>query len=238
MDNELLSIIQKSINDQPFKLQQIIIDSIYEKNRVAIVLLKRAVEESANYAEKSMSEAIVFTNGNKRQMWDCGISKLKIEGYIAEFGVFEGESVNYLANLIFPKIIFGFDSFLGLEEDFSIDYSKGGFNKNGKIPLVLNNVSLVKGSFSNTLPKWLDKNLGVFSFINIDCDTYESTSTVLNSIGPTRIVTGTYILFDEYFGFPGWKNHEFKAWQEYCNKNNVKYKYIALCGMQVLIEIL
>jgi phage/plasmid-associated DNA primase len=106
------------------------------------------------------------------------------------------------------------------------------------MPLVKNNVSLIKGSFSDTLPEWLNKNSKVFSFINIDCDTYESTSTVLNSIGPTRIATGTYILFDEYFGFPGWKNHEFKAWQEYCTKNNVKYKYVALCNLQVLIEVL
>ena len=204
----------------------------------AIYLLKRAGEESADYAEKNMSEAIVFTDGNKRKMWNCAISKLKIDGHIAEFGVLEGDSINYLADLIFPKTIFGFDSFLGLEEDYSIDWPKGGFNKNGEMPLVNINVSLIKGSFSDTLPEWLNKNSKVFSFINIDCDTYEATSTVLNSIGPTRIITGTYILFDEYFGFPGWKNHEFKAWQEYCIKNNVKYKYVALCNLQVLIEVL
>ena len=37
------------------------------------------------------------------------------------------------------------------------------------------------------------------SFLNIDCDTYESTYFILNSIGPTKIVPGTIILFDEYF---------------------------------------
>ena len=159
MNNELLSLIQEIIKDQTLKTQQTIVDTaLYEQNRVAIYLLKRAVEESADYAEKNMSEAIVFTNGNKRQMWNCAISKLKIDGHIAEFGVFEGDSINYLADLIFPKTIFGFDSFLGLEEDFSLDYPKGGFNKNGEMPLVKNNVSLIKGSFSDTLPEWLNKN--------------------------------------------------------------------------------
>jgi hypothetical protein len=57
-------------------------------------------------------------------------------------------------------------------------------------------------------------------------------------LGPTRIVSGTLIVFDEYFGFAGWKNHEFKAWQEYCYKNHTKYKYIAISGTQVLVQIL
>jgi len=207
-------------------------------DRVPLTLLKRAVEKSADYAEKNMPGVIVFTSSQKKDMWNYAISKLKMNGLLAEFGVFEGDSINYLSKLVYPKTIFGFDSFYGLEEDYSLDYGKGGFNKDGKLPEVNNNVSLIKGSFSKTLQPWLDKNSGVFSFINIDCDTYEATSTILNLIGPERIVSGTMILFDEYFGFHGWEDHEFKAWQEYCNKNSVKYRYVAICHMQALVEIL
>ena len=206
--------------------------------RVPTILFERAVKKSADYAEENMQKAIVFTSNYKKEMFNCAISKLKIDGYLAEFGVFEGESINDIAGLVYPKAIFGFDSFKGLEEDFSIDFAKGGFNQNGIAPSVEDNVFLVKGSFSESLPKWLKEHDGVFSFINIDCDTYNSTSTVLNLLGPARIVPGTMILFDEYFGFPGWEDHEFKAWQEYCNENNVKYRYVALCHMQVLVEVL
>lgn len=206
--------------------------------RVSSVLLKRAVERSADYAEKNMSTAVVFSSNRRERFWECAISKLKVDGYLSEFGVFNGESINYLAKLVNPKTIFGFDSFKGLEEDFSVDYPRGGFNRNGVAPLVEQNVLLVEGSFSESLPNWLNENKGVFSFINIDCDTYESTSTVLNLIGPERIVPGTIIIFDEYFGFPGWENEEFKAWQEYCNKHKVKYRYVAICQMKVLVEIL
>jgi hypothetical protein len=94
-------------------------------------------------------------------------------GDIVEFGVFKGESINYLAKSVSPKTIFGFDSFRGLEEDFSIDFAKGGFNQNGITPKVENNVVLVEGSFSDSLPKWLNENNGVFSFINIDCDVHQ-----------------------------------------------------------------
>jgi hypothetical protein len=207
-------------------------------HRVPTVLFNRAVEVSADYAQNNMPEVVVFTSNDKEDMWKCAVSKLKVNGYIAEFGVFKGTSVNYLAGLIEPKVIYGFDSFLGLEEDFSLDCPKGKFNLNGIPPAVRNNVSLVQGSFSDTLPEWLENNSGPFSLLNIDCDTYESTSIVLNSLGPERIVSGTFILFDEYFGFHNWEKHEFKAWKEYCTKYDIKYRYVAVCHLQVLVEVL
>jgi hypothetical protein len=215
-----------------------IVNSILYGHRVALELNRRAVIKGANYVEKNMPSAVILTTGNKQNMWDCAISKIKIDGHIAEFGVFTGESINYLSKKIHPKFIFGFDSFLGLVEDFVLDCPKGVFNLNGLPPKVNDNVKLITGFFSDTLPGWLNKNPGPFSLLNIDCDTYESTSFVLNSIGPTRILPGTMILFDEYFGFHGWENCEFKAWQEYCKDNNVKYKYIAICHLQVLVEVL
>ena len=233
MDKELLSTLIEELQTQN---RELITNLVH--NRVPTVLFNRAVEKSTDYVENNMPTVIVFTANNKQDMWKCAVSKLKIEGHIAEFGVFEGQSINFLAELIEPKIIYGFDSFLGLEEDFSLDYPKGGFSLNGILPTVRKNVSLVQGSFSDTLPEWLEKNPGLFSLLNIDCDTYEATSTVLNSLGPERIVSGTLILFDEYLGFYGWENHEFKAWKEYCDKHDLKYKYVAVCHMQVLVEVL
>ena len=46
------------------------------------------------------------------------------------------------------------------------------------------------------------------------------------------------ILFDEYMGYTGWRENEFKAWQEYVDKNKIKYKYIAFGEEQSLIKIL
>jgi|688.fasta_scaffold00341_53 hypothetical protein len=229
VDSSLLIEEVKLLNSQLYNL-------LYK--RVPLVLSNRAVEKSADYAENNMPGATIFSGSHKPSMWQCAVSKIKIDGHIAEFGVFQGVSINFLAKLIYPKKIFGFDSFRGLEEDYVLDHYKGSFDQNGVIPNVDENVCLVKGSFSESLPKWLNNNKGVFSLINIDCDTYESTLTVLNEIGPSRIVPGTLILFDEYFGFHGWENCEFKAWQEYCKKNNINYKYIAVCQMQVLIEVL
>jgi hypothetical protein len=40
-------------------------------------------------------------------------------------------------------------------------------------------------------------------------------------------VEGTVIVFDEYFNYPGWENHEFKAFQEFVEQTNLKYEYLA-----------
>ena len=215
-----------------------ILDTLLYGHRVSIELTQRSIVESADYAEKNMPNLVLFTSNVKSDMWNYALDKRKNDGYIAEFGVWQGESINYLANKVHPKPVFGFDSFLGLSEDFVLDCPKGKFSLDGIPPVVSSNVTLVPGFFSDTLPNWLENNSGIFSLLNIDCDTYESTSFVLNSIGPDRIVSGTLIIFDEYFGFYGWKDCEFKAWQEYCKINNIKYKYLATCHLQVLIEVL
>jgi hypothetical protein len=61
---------------------------------------------------------------------------------------------------------------------------------------------------------------------------------VLDAIGKDRLISGTIICFDEYFGYPGWKFNEFKAWQECCNKNNIRYEYIIVSNWAVAVKIL
>jgi hypothetical protein len=234
MDN---NDIEKILNKIDF-LNYSLLNGIVHGKRVSLELTERAVIKSADYAEKNMENAVILTTNEKMDMWNCAIQKIKIDGYIAEFGVFQGESINYLSKIVYPKLVYGFDSFLGLKEDFVLDSPKGRFNLNGVLPKVNDNVELIQGFFSDTLPNWLNNNQGVFSLLNIDCDTYESTSFVLNSLGPNRIVKGTIILFDEYFGFHGWEKCEFKAWQEFCNQNKIKYKYLATGHLQVLVEVL
>jgi hypothetical protein len=40
-------------------------------------------------------------------------------------------------------------------------------------------------------------------------------------------VSGTIIIFDEYFNYPGWEVGEFKAFAEFVAEKNVSYRYIA-----------
>ena len=61
--------------------------------------------------------------------------------------------------------------------------------------------------------------------MNIDCDTYGSTRTIFESLGQ-HISRGTVIVFDEYFCFPNWREHEYKAFKEYLLESGHEYEYL------------
>jgi hypothetical protein len=53
-----------------------------------------------------------------------------------------------------------------------------------------------------------------------------------------RLQPGTLIVFDEYFNYPNWERHEFKAWQEFVARHKITYEYLAFARQQVAVRIL
>ena len=165
--------------------------------------------------------------------------------HVLEFGVFEGRTISKLREkLPLDYKIFGFDSFEGLPEDWKGTVcNKGFFSTNGKIPDV-KDVTFYKGWFDNTLPEYL-KIAENISLLHVDCDLYSSTKTIFNSLH-AYIKTGTIIVFDEwiYNNSPRFNDHEQKAFYEYVNEFNVKFKLIDFhditpCGNErKIVEIL
>ena len=120
----------------------------------------------------------------------------------------------------------GSNSFEGLPEDWYGIYRKGYFHTGGKLPHVRSNVILHKGWFEDSLPAFVrDHNEGV-AFLHVDCDLYSSTKTIFQFLGE-KIGPGTVILFDEYFNYPGWREHEYRAFQEFISSRSLSYRYIA-----------
>lgn len=202
------------------------------------LIFKQATKESAEYICKNGSNSAMF--GDRKELF-----KFVFEEYIKnsdykdklflEFGVFEGWSINFCSSLIPEAKFYGFDSFEGLPETSSV-WVKSAFDTKGKLPKVNDNVSLIKGYFNETLPKFLEEHKEKAAFIHIDCDLYSSTKTIFENIYD-RIVPNTVIQFDEYYNYPGWRNHEFKAFQEFCKKYSVEYEYIGISHMQVAVII-
>ena len=201
--------------------------SLYE------TLYERSLIDSADYVERHLKKAMFFPMHKK--LWDFTLAKVCVEGIFAEFGVFEGVSINHFSAKL-PKVqFFGFDSFEGLKEDWQgTQHQAGMFNLNGLEPQVNKNVTLVKGWFDDSLPKFLSKTKKNFAFIHLDADTYESTRLLLNLLS-SRIAVGTVIIFDEYIGFPGWRFGEYLAWQEFVKEHKVKY--IAFSNQQAAIKV-
>ena len=159
------------------------------------------------------------------ELIDFAVSSATVEGLALEFGVFSGRSINRIAQGREGQV-FGFDSFEGLPEGWRDGYDKGAFARQG-LPEVASNVELVVGWFDRTLPEFLDAHPGPVSIVHIDCDLYSSTQTVLMQLRD-RLVPGTIILFDEYFNYPGWEMHEYKAFQEFVESTGLQYEYIGL----------
>lgn len=139
-----------------------------------------------------------------------------------EFGVDTGATINFIASKI-GGIIYGFDSFFGLPQDWTGGFPAGSFNRNGQKPDVAANVELIVGLFEDTLPEFTKTHNNAWGFIHIDCDLYSSTRTVFDHIGK-NIVPGTIIAFDELinYGSPDeYLNGEFKALNEFLESSGL-----------------
>ena len=202
---------------------------------------KNAIHSSAQYAIENFSEAMRFES--REELWSyCLNTNFQLQSssrkIIAEFGVWQGESINFFAKHCPDARLFGFDSFEGLEEDwYGFIYQKGFFNTNGMLPKVEINVNLIKGWFEDTLPKFIEE-LGKdqINILHMDADTYKPTKYVLDALVP-YLTRGSIIIFDEYFGYSNWELHEFRAFQEVVKSSGVEYKCIGHTNMQVAVEI-
>lgn len=203
-------------------------------------VLHYAATDSANYAIEKMQDAIMFSNRRYLRKHCCDLIKNKNEAVIVEFGVWSGNSINDFANELPEASVFGFDSFLGLSEDWSgFNLVKGTFNLNGISPEVKKNVIIHNGLYENTIPEFVKNNSfkNGIDLIHMDSDTYSPTIYALNNLN-NLIRKGSIIIFDEYFGYPNWRNHEYKAFQEFVSKNLISYRYIAYSEHTVAVEIL
>ena len=198
----------------------------------------RARNEAVDYVKENMSDAIIFDQ--QKDIISYAISNCIQQNQYLEFGVATGRSINIIASLL-PRgsKVYGFDTFDGLPKNWAGHNAISGTFKQGKLPKVSSNVKLIEGLFEDTLPEFRRGMSDNISFCHIDCDIYTSTKTILEVLGD-KLVTGSYILFDEYFNYPAWRQHEWKAWQEFCEANNVKYRYVGFTanGGTVLVEVI
>ena len=194
---------------------------------IKIQLQKRALETTADYVQKNMLN--VNSCKTRFEVLDRAINSISIEnGLILEFGVWKGESINYIAKKLPSKKVNGFDSFEGLPEMWRDGLDKNVFQISDKVLTklkFLDNIVLIKGYFDETLPTFFENINLPISFMHIDSDLYSSAKTIFDIAGKL-IQGGTVIVFDEFFNYPGWEIGEFKAFSEFINEKNLRYKFI------------
>jgi hypothetical protein len=195
-----------------------------------------ALIDSAEFVNQNIYHAALFDSREK--LWDAALAKVRLRGLYLEFGVWEGYSINYFANLRPDEMVVGFDSFEGLAEDWSgTNLLQGHFDLGGKLPTVSSNVRLVPGWFKETIPVFVQKNRENVAFLHLDADTYEATHTVLTLLGE-RLVPGSIIVLDEHHGYPNWRNGEFRALNEFASLRDVRIRYLGFSEMAAVVEVM
>lgn len=168
---------------------------------------------------------------------DYGLEQARRAGLVLELGVRRGVSIRFIAART-AETVHGFDSFQGLPEAWGANPA-GTYSTAGVLPEVPANVELHAGWFSESLPAFLDRHRGPVRFVNVDCDLYRSTAAALAELSG-RIVGGSVLVFDEYLGYPGWREGEFKAFREAAAARGWRYEYLAfsLFSRQAVVRVL
>lgn len=198
--------------------------------------LCRALLDAWRYLKAGGEQLPRVSGFNLHTFRQC-MEAARIGGLVLEFGVRSGSTIRQIAALA-KQPVHGFDSFQGIPEAWHHEPA-GSYSTHGQLPAVPDNVSLHVGWFDESLPRFLREFDGPVRFMNIDCDIYSSTVTILELLAD-RIVPGTVIVFDEYIGYKQWREDEFKAFQEAVAKYGWSYEYITFSFMtkQVGVRII
>jgi len=183
----------------------------------------RARALSVDYIQANMADAMMFPN--RKAMFAHCMQTAPAEGLVLEFGVAQGASTRQLAGMT-QRQVHGFDSFEGLPEDWAgTEELQGKFSTGGTLPNVPASVTLHPGWFEDTIPNFKDHFTDPVAVLHVDCDLYSSARTVLFGMAD-RLTPGTVVIFDEYFNYPNWQQHEFRAFQEFVDALDVEYRYL------------
>lgn len=193
-----------------------------------------AKKETLKYINDNMADAPYFEKHEK--LVKFALQNVDKSGLYLEFGVGRGKSMRWIA----PEVdgaVHGFDSFEGIQEHWNGN-PVGAFKQKQR-PDVPANVQFHVGYFDATLPGFLQTYEEPIAFLHVDCDLYSSTVTIFDLLG-NRLQEGAIIVFDEYYNFHRWQQHEFRAFQEFVEKSGLSYEYIgfSVTGQQVVVRVL
>ena len=194
-----------------------------------------AAKDSAAFALEHMPIASVFWHPHDTLRYALG--EIKGPGLALEFGVATGATLKIIADTVASdRTVVGFDVFTGLPETWRTGFPAGEFAQQ-EVPDIPG-AQLVVGLFEDELPGFLGRNEEQIAFLHVDCDLYSSTKTVLDLTGE-RLAPDAVLVFDEFFNYPGWRRHEYRAWTEFIEQAGRTFEYLAYTGNneQVVVRL-
>lgn len=221
VDRRLAESEQRAEQRQAALLEHLTAWERRTRRDVWTLLEREAARTSADLVRREMRDLTLSTA--PYDTLRAALAAAPTHGLALEFGVATGTTLQIIADAREGEV-YGFDWFQGLPEHWRLGYDAGEF---AQPPPDVRGAELVVGLFEDVLPGFLDAHPGPVTFLHVDCDLYSSTTTVLEHVGP-RFVVGTIVAFDEYFNFPGWQDHEHRAWLEHVERTGIEFEYAGL----------
>lgn len=181
-----------------------------------------AVGQSARFIVEHMPTVPLFWDPQATLRF--ALSHVAVSGLALEFGVATGSTLRIITELLHEEHeVYGFDVFSGLPQTWRTGFPAGEFAQDA-LPEVPG-AELISGLFEETLPGFLAEHRKPIAFLHLDADLYSSTATVLDLV-ERRLIPGTVIVFDEFFNYPGWQEHEYRAWREFVDRTGIEFEYL------------
>ncbi|MGQ0575898.1 MAG: class I SAM-dependent methyltransferase [Pseudonocardia sp.] len=235
-DAELLAAVDARLEAGIQRIVAEVRDVEYRDRRDLVAAADRAAASStAEFVQRELTEAVHLPT--PRATLEHALALAPAGGMALEFGVYTGTTLKVIAAARESGGVFGFDSFDGLPETWRAGFRAGAFDTDA-LPEVPG-AELVVGWFADTLPGFLAAHPGPVDLLHLDADLYSSTVEVLRHVGP-RLRPGSVVVFDEYFNYPGWEQHEARAWREHVAEHGVRFRYEAYSydNEQVVVRII
>ena len=172
------------------------------------------------------------------KLMDAAFAAATVKGWVAEFGVLKGKSLREIAKRIRPDIVHGFDSFDGLQEEWAgkpVGALKLRESVKKRIVFPPNS-EMHRGIVQETVPPFVVAQPRPARLLHIDTDTYTPAKAILEACNE-KIVPGTVIIFDEYWSYPGWEEHEARAFCEWLMRENRNAVPIGMCKWRLAVKV-
>lgn len=205
---------------------------------IVITVLNQEASKEIELQLKSLNyEGTIFNINDFKKYIDLRLSSLrliasevnekKLEGCVAELGVYKGKFASEINKLFPDKKLYLFDTFEGffetdieIEREYKYSKAKIGDFSDTSIELVRDRLMnkeqavFIKGYF----PESIKEDLPSFCFVSLDTDLYKPTYQGLK-IFYEKLVKGGIIIIHDYNStqFPGVK----KAVREFCDEEEV-----------------
>lgn len=162
---------------------------------------------------------------------DVDVLKYKDSLFI-ELGVFTGLTLNLINQNTKDIVVYGFDTFSGLPEDWAESSGNVLYTKNTfatTIPEDTDKNKFIVGKIEDTLSNFLKEKNQKIRFIHLDLDLYSASKHAFNIVFDW-LEDEAIIVIDDVYKLPSWEEYSIKSLADSFDESKYELEPVATCG--------